>query len=242
VPARGAFKPPPDGIVFLAVPDAVIGDVAARVAASDPAPAVSFVHLSGALTLDVLAPLRGHPVGSFHPLQSFPFPREPEAFRGITIAVDASTPALLRELRRIARDLGARPRKVAAEERVLYHAAAVFASNLLLATFSEGVRQLMRIGWSEADATRALLPLLDGVVANIRRKGVVKSLTGPIRRGDAETVRRHLEALDRPDLYRILGSIALEIAREAGLDPAAAGRVRRALTRDVAATRRRLRR
>jgi len=236
------FKPPPDGIVFLAVPDAVVGNVAARFAASSPPPAVSFVHLSGALTLDVLAPLRDHALGSFHPLQSFPFPRQPEAFRGITIAVDASTPALMRVLRRLARELGARPRKVAAEERVLYHAAAVFASNLVLATFSEGVRQLMRIGWSEQDATRALLPLLDGVVANIRRKGVLKSLTGPIRRGDSETVRRHLEALDRPDLYRILGSIALEIAREAGLDPAAAERVRRALTRDVAATRRRLRR
>jgi len=242
VPARGAFKPPPDGIVFLAVPDAVIGEVAARVAASDPAPAVSFVHLSGALALDVLAPLRGHAVGSFHPLQSFPFPREPDAFRGITIAVDASTPALLRKLQRLARGLGARPRKVAADERVLYHAAAVHASNFVLATFGEGVRQLTRIGWSEQDATKALLPLLDGVVANIRRKGVSRALTGPIRRGDADTVRRHLEALDRPDLYRILGSIALEIAREAGLDPAAAERVRRALTRDVAATRRRGRR
>jgi len=242
VPARGAFQPPPGGIVFLAVPDAVVGDVAARFAATDPAPAVSFVHLSGALTLDVLAPLRGHPLGSFHPLQSFPFPREPDAFRGITIAVDASTPTLLRTLRRLARDLGARPRKVAAEERVLYHAAAVYASNLVLATFSEAVRQLTRIGWSEEDATRALLPLLGGVVANIRRKGVSRSLTGPIRRGDADTVRRHVEALDRPDLYRILGSIALEIAREAGLDPAAANRVRRALTRDVAATRRRRRR
>ena len=242
MPARASFKPPPDGIVFLTVPDAVIGEVAARFSATDPAPAVSFIHLSGALTLDVLAPLRGHSVGSFHPLQSFPFPREPDAFRGIAIAVDASTPALLHKLQRLARELGARPRKVAADERVLYHAAAVYASNFVLAAFSEGVRQLMRIGWSEQDATRALLPLLDGVVANIRRKGVTRALTGPIRRGDADTVRRHLEALDRPDLYRILASIALEIAREAGLDPAAAERVRRALTRDVAATRRRRRR
>ncbi len=242
MPARAALKPPPDGIVFLAVPDPVIGEVAARFAATNPAPAVSFIHLSGALTLDVLAPLRGHAVGSFHPLQSFPFPREPDAFRGIAIAVDASTPPLLRKLHRLARELGARPRKVAADERVLYHAAAVYASNFVLAAFSEGVRQLMRIGWSEQDATRALLPLLDGVVENIRRKGVTRALTGPIRRGDADTVRRHLEALDRPDLYRILASIALEIAREAGLDPAAAERVRRALTRDVAATRRRRRR
>ena len=242
MPARAALKPPPDGIVFLAVPDPVIGEVAARFAATNPAPAVSFIHLSGALTLDVLAPLRGHAVGSFHPLQSFPFPREPDAFRGIAIAVDASTPALLRKLQGLARDLRARPRKVAANDRVLYHAAAVYASNFVLAAFSEGVRQLMRIGWSEQDATRALLPLLDGVVENIRRKGVTRALTGPIRRGDADTVRRHLEALDRPDLYRILASIALEIAREAGLDPAAAERVRRALTRDVAATRRRRRR
>ncbi|HEV2216071.1 MAG TPA: DUF2520 domain-containing protein [Candidatus Dormibacteraeota bacterium] len=236
------FKSPPDGIVFLAVPDTVIEDVATRLAATGPPAEVSFVHLSGAMTLEVLAPLRGHAVGSFHPLQSFPFPREPEAFRGITIAVDASTPTLLRKLRSLARQLGARPRKVAAGERVLYHAAAVYASNFVVASFGEGVRQLERIGWSKEDATRALLPLLDGVVANLRRKGVQKAMTGPIRRGDAETVRRHLEALDRPDAYRILGSIALDIARQAGLDPAAAERVRRALTRDVAATRRRRRR
>jgi predicted short-subunit dehydrogenase-like oxidoreductase (DUF2520 family) len=242
VAARGAFKPPSGGIVFLAVPDAVVGDFAARIAAADPAPEVSFVHLSGALTLDVLAPLRGHAVGSFHPLQSFPFPREPAAFRGITIAVDASTPVLLRKLQRLARDLGARPRRVAAGERVRYHAAAVFASNFVDVVIAEAVRLLESIGWSEPEATRALMPLVDGAVANIRRKGVVRALTGPIRRGDAEVIRRHLEAVDRPDLYRILALIALEIAREAGLDPAAAERVRRALTRKVAATRRRLRR
>ena len=104
-------------------------------------------------------------------------------------------------------------------------------------------RRVEAIGSTAADGRHHLwVPLLDGVVSNIRRKGVQRALTGPIRRGDANTVRRHLEALDRPDLYRILASIALEIAREAGLDPAAAERVRRALTRDVAATRRRLRR
>jgi len=79
-------------------------------------------------------------------------------------------------------------------------------------------------------------------VQNIRRRGVVEALTGPIRRGDAGTVRRHLEAVDNPGLYRMLGAITLEIARKAGLDPAAAERVRRALTPEVAATRRRVRR
>ena len=86
------------------------------------------------------------------------------------------------------------------------------------------------------------MPLVEGAVENMRRKGVVGALTGPIRRGDAETVRRHLEVVADPDLYRMLGTIALEIALAAGLEPAPAERVKRALTRDVAATRRRTRR
>jgi hypothetical protein len=131
----------------------------------------------------------------------------------------------------------------------------------------EGVQLLRRLGWSEEEATRALLPLVDGAVDNIRSRGVVGALTGPIRRGDAETVARHLAALspsgpsqplrrlrrhlpingEEPlqnreeifELYRMLGLVALRIAREAGLDPAAAERTRRALTRNAAATRRR---
>jgi hypothetical protein len=82
--------------------------------------------------------------------------------------------------------------------------------------------------------------LVEGVVANVRSAGVTKALTGPIRRGDVETVRRHMEALGADgDLYRMLGLVAVEIAKEAGLEPAAAERTRRALTRNVAATRRR---
>jgi predicted short-subunit dehydrogenase-like oxidoreductase (DUF2520 family) len=78
----------------------------------------------------------------------------------------------------------------------------------------------------------------------VRLRGPVKALTGPVRRGDTGTVQRHLEALDRLDFgaqYRMLGKIALEIAKEAGLEPAAAGRMQRALTEKSAATRRRRR-
>jgi predicted short-subunit dehydrogenase-like oxidoreductase (DUF2520 family) len=232
---------PRSGILFLAVPDSALPDMASRVAALGPPAGLSVVHVSGAQGLDVLDALKDNAVGSFHPLQSFPFPRDPSAFRSITIAVDATTPALLRALQRLARQLGARPRKVAGDERVKYHAAAVYASNFVDVAVAEAVRELVAIGWTETEATRALMPLVDGAVANIRRKGVVKALTGPIRRGDGETVRRHVEAVERPDLYRMLASIALEIAREAGLEPTAAERVRRALTRDVAATRRRRR-
>jgi predicted short-subunit dehydrogenase-like oxidoreductase (DUF2520 family) len=258
---------PHQGILFLAVPDGAVADMAARIAAMHPPRRLAIVHLSGARGLDELAAVAPNPRGSFHPLQSFPMPRPPSAFRGITIAVDATSPALERRLRALARNLGATPKHVGDGERVLYHAAAVFASNFLDVVVGEGVQLLRRLGWSEEEATRALLPLVDGAVDNIRNRGVVGALTGPIRRGDAETVARHLAALSPSGpsqplrrlrrhlpingeeplengeeayrLYRMLGLVALRIAREAGLDPAAAERTRRALTRNVAATRRR---
>ena len=240
----GFIKPPSLGIVFLAVPDQVVEEVAAKLARSKPSPRLSFVHLSGALGLGVLDALRDHQVGSFHPLQSFSAPRDPSAFQEITVAVDASSPALMRRLRSLARAVGAKPRRVGDEDRVLYHAAAVYASNYVDVVVAESVSLLGELGWSEADATKALLPLVEGALAGIRERGPVKALTGPIRRGDAETVRRHLEALDGLDRgaeYRMLGKIALEIAVEAGLEPAAAGRMHRALTEKAAATRRRRR-
>jgi predicted short-subunit dehydrogenase-like oxidoreductase (DUF2520 family) len=236
--------PPPLGIVFLAVPDQAVGEVGAAIARLKPSPRVSFVHVSGALGLSALDALRDHPVGSFHPLQSFPAPRDPEAFRGITVAVDASTPTLMRRLRALARAIGARPRHVDDSQRALYHAAAVFASNYVDAVLGDAVNVLRAAGWTENEAVSGLLPLTEGTLANVRKRGPVRALTGPIRRGDVETVKRHLEALDRLDRaaeYRMLGLIALEIAVEAGLEPAAAGRMRRALTGKSAATRRRRR-
>jgi predicted short-subunit dehydrogenase-like oxidoreductase (DUF2520 family) len=238
-------------VIFLTVPDDAVAMVAAGLAAqgaSIPATA-SFVHASGALELGALAPLRGrHAVGSFHPLRSFPEPGPPEAFRGIVIGVDASTEPLRRVLNRLARDLGAKPKKVDDAQRAIYHAAAVYASNYVVALLAEAIGLLERSGWTQDEAVRGLVPLAEGALANVRKRGPVAALTGPIRRGDAKTVARHLVALagepggaPRTDLYRMLGDVALEIAQQAGLKPAAAEQTRRALTRKVAATRRRSR-
>ena len=236
-----------ESVVFVAVPDGAVSSYAAGLARQGLPQRASIVHLSGTLGLDALDALRPrHPVGSFHPLQSFPAPRTPEAFRGITVAVDASTLLLRRTLARLARDLGARPRHVDDSQRALYHAAAVFASNYLIAVVYEGTRLLEALGWPRAEAERALIPLVEGAVANLRKRGTAGALAGPIRRGDAASVDRHLRALralrqipKAEAEYRMLGTIALEIAKEAGLEPAAAERIKRALTRKVAATRRR---
>lgn len=244
----------PGAVVFLTVPDGALASVGAKLAAAGEAipRSAAFVHLSGALGLDSLEALRQrHPVGSFHPLQSFPEPRPPTAFRGVVVAIDATTMSLRRRLGALARDLGAKPRRVDDRQRALYHAAAVFASNYLVALLGEAVGLLEQAGWSEREATAALVRLSEGVLLSVSRRGPTEALTGPIRRGDVETVQRHLIALAeidsaagarrvarRVEVYRMLGQIALEIAREAGLEPAAAERVKRALTRKVAATRR----
>ena len=211
--------------------------------------------MSGALELSALEPLRRHHhVGSLHPLQSFPEPRPPDAFQGIVVAVDATTVSMRRRLNSLARDIGAKPRRVDDQHRALYHAAAVFASNYLVALMGEAVGLLERAGWTEKEATAALVRLSEGVLLSVSRRGPTAALTGPIRRGDVDTVKRHLAVLSevdsgsvrrrvvsRADLYRMLGLIALEIAKEAGLEPAGAERISRALTRKVAATRRRRR-
>jgi predicted short-subunit dehydrogenase-like oxidoreductase (DUF2520 family) len=239
-------------MVFLAVPDDALATFARRLAAAGgriPG-TVAFVHLSGAQELNALDPLRArHPVGSFHPLQSFPEPRPPDSLRGVVIGIDASAPALLRRLASLARALGARPKQVSDSQRALYHAAAVFASNYVDVLLATAVKLLHHAGWTEKEAMAGLLPLTEGVLATVGKRGPLRALTGPVRRGDVNTVERHLVALSKlprsrmappvGDQYRMLGSIALEIAVEAGLEPAAAERMQRALTQKAATRRRR---
>ena len=164
-----------------------------------------------------------------------------------------SVSAMLRRLGRLARDLGARPRRVEDSQRAVYHAAAVFASNYVVTLMGTAVGLLGQAGWSEKDAVAGVIPLARGALISTSKRGPTAALTGPVRRGDVETVERHIAALAeldaqagstaarRADVYRMLGQIALEIAREAGLEPDAAERMSRALTRKVAATQRRRR-
>lgn len=224
--------------LFLAVPDPQVRFVAADLAALPLPEGAAVVHLSGALGLDVLQPIRdgGWEAGSFHPLQSFPVVRPPEAFRGSVVAIDATTPELLDELSALAGRLGARPLRVTDDQRTRYHTAAVLASNYLVALTGEAAALLESVGWTREEALAALLPLQRGVLENLGREGLPDALIGPIRRGDHETVTRQLGALRAAGLessfqtYRILGYAALRLAREAGLDEEAAKRIELALT------------
>ena len=221
----------------MAVSDPAVGEVAGRLALLLP-PVTAIVHVSGPLPLSILDSARGggRAIGSFHPFQSFPYERPPQALAGSLIAVDASDEMLAERLARLAIDLGGLPRRVRDEERALYHVAAVLSSNLMIGLVGSAATVLESIGWSRAEAVAALLPLQAGVLSNIRERGLDGSLIGPIRRGDAATVRRHLEALGAAGLeeiariYRILGAATLDLAIATGLDPVKGEQIRMALT------------
>lgn len=171
-----------------------------------------------------------------HPLRPFPRVLPADAFAGIYFAVDATTEPLLARLEELARRLGGIPRRVPDGERILYHAGAVLGANYLVALAGQAVAALEQAGWPPEEALAALLPLMRGALDDLGEQGLPSALTGPIRRGDATTVRRQAAALaetSAPNLarvYRIVGLAALELARRAGLDEEAAARIEEALT------------
>ena len=226
------------GLTFLTTPDDAIGAVCDRLAEAGAFRAASVVaHCSGALPSDVLAGARqgGAHVGSMHPLQSFASAEEAvRLLPGCYCAVEGDAEAV-QVLDAVARDIGCRPFAITPEAKPLYHAAAIVASNYLVALQAAAVRLAAVAGLSEREAMPALLPLIKGTVSNIERVGIPDCLTGPIARGDAETVRRHCDELARhaPDLlplYRLLGRETLRLAvARGGLAPAAVRELQDAL-------------
>jgi len=205
--------------VFLAVPDDAIPGVASFLSQQGPAPPrCPAFHCSGALSTEALEPLhaQGYQVGSFHPLLSIARPVEgAQHFAGAAVALSGEPEALVVG-RRIAQALGARTILIPTNRRVLYHTAGVFASNYLVILLDTARRLLVQAGVGEEDAVAALLPLMRSAMDNLEAFGTVGALTGPVSRGDRETVGLHLRALEprEQELYRALGREALQVAHD----------------------------
>jgi predicted short-subunit dehydrogenase-like oxidoreductase (DUF2520 family) len=220
-------------LVLLAVPDDAIEAAAAELARERAIGAEQVVlHLSGLLDRTALEPLTstGAGLGSFHPLQTVADPATaPELLRGAYAGLEGDERALAAG-ERLAAWLGMRPVRLAPGAKPAYHAGAVIASNYAVALAAVAERLARRSGVSAADARSLYLPLMRGALANLTL-GPAVALTGPIRRGDEATVRQHLAALPAAErrLYRELGLVTLELAREAGLPEPQAAAIERAL-------------
>jgi predicted short-subunit dehydrogenase-like oxidoreductase (DUF2520 family) len=185
-------------VVVLCVPDR---EIAAAAAAIAPGPLVG--HCSGATGL---APLAPHEAFSLHPLMTVPANAAPGVLAGAGCAIDGATPRALEIAERLAAVLGMRATRIAEEDRVAYHAAASIASNFLVTL--EGAAERLA---ATAGVDRELLaPLVRAAVEDWAARGAADALTGPIARGDEETVARQRAAVEEraPDLLRLFDALA----------------------------------
>lgn len=219
-------------IVFITTPDSVIAETCRQIAINGGFTDRSIVlHCSGSLSSRILAPARdsGAAVGSMHPLQSFAskqFPQNP--FSRIIISVEGD-PRAVSVARSISDDLGAVFTEIKTEAKTLYHASAVVASNYLVTLMDLAFKLISEAGVSEKDAFNIFKPLVEGTLSNIEKVGIPSALTGPIERGDSETIINHITEIQakRPELlslYKQLGIHTIGLARVKGTLSASAAR------------------
>jgi predicted short-subunit dehydrogenase-like oxidoreductase (DUF2520 family) len=208
--------------ILIAVPDDAIQDVAARIGG---APAVA-LHTSGARGVDALESLRrrGAACGSVHPLQTIATAEDGvQALYGAAFAVSGDATAIC-WAKQIVTYVHGRVLEIAEGSRPLYHAAAVMASNYLVTMLDAAETLMVAAGAAPADALDALAPLVRASIDNALQCGPAAALTGPVERGDSNTVAAHLEALKNvPEHIRLLYSAAglatMDLAQRRGLSP-----------------------
>jgi predicted short-subunit dehydrogenase-like oxidoreductase (DUF2520 family) len=189
-------------LVILCVPDDAIAAVAASITLSEDR---VIAHVAGSRNLDVLAPHRR--VGSLHPLMALPVGSGADRLIGATYCVAGD--ALVRE---VALSLAGRVITLRDDQRTIYHAAAVVASNHLVTLMGQ-VRTLAEsIGLSLED----FLPLAEQTLSDVARLGPDDALTGPASRGDMATIDAHLAAIPESErsTYVALANAAFELSEQ----------------------------
>lgn len=193
------------------------------------------VHTSGGAEPKLIPTLAevGLSGGTFHPLVPFANPdRAPELMRRAWIGIDGDDQARATS-RRLAGHVGARTLEIPAGAKSVYHAAAVMSSNFPIVLAAVAGEMLASLGIPERSAQQAVHSLMEGAVSNLSDAPPEQALTGPVMRGDSETIVRHLNAI-RGDagaraVYKRMSLAALEIAARGGTDPEKVEEIRKIL-------------
>lgn len=190
-------------VIFITTSDSALREIDGQAAVLTEAKAISadrcWIHVSGALPSDCLAGLKaaGCPVGSMHPLQSFGDPKESATKLDRTLFSVEGTERAVETIRCILRETGGNFSRISTQQKPLYHAGACVVSNYLVTLLDCGMKFFEAAGLERDTIYDAISPLLESTLANVREKGTVEALTGPIVRGDCNTLRVHLQALKR---------------------------------------------
>lgn len=211
-------------IILVTVQDAQLESALRSLAAAPITTEAIVLHASGSSDPEALEELRrdGHAAGTFHPLVSLSDPvRAREVLRQAWIGIDGDADAMT-AARALASRLGARVLVIPPGEKGRYHAAAVFAANYPTVLAALAIRLLREAGIAENEGWSALRGLMRATVDNLQQGDPSQVLTGPIVRGDADTIMRHLGALASDplarDAYIALSRAALSLAEKGGTD------------------------
>jgi len=216
--ADGTALPAEVRLVMLCVPDDAIPDVAEALAAvAHPWERTVVGHTAGARPATVLDPLarKGAATLSFHPLQTFTAATAPAAFEDIVVGIEGA-PAAVAAGKALARTLGARPVELTAQGKALYHCAAALAANGLVALMGVVEEVLAAAdGPDDASAATLMAPLVEQTWTNLTTGSPEGALTGPVARGDADTIEAHLQALrdEAPHLLPLYAALSTEMTR-----------------------------
>ncbi|MBI2677786.1 MAG: DUF2520 domain-containing protein [Candidatus Koribacter versatilis] len=193
-------------VIWLCVSDSAIAQVARRLAKSDDWRGKVALHSSGALGSDELRALkaRGASVASVHPMMTFVGTARVK-LRGLTFAVEGDARAV-GAARGIVAGLGGEAFAIRKQNKPLYHALGSFSSPLLVMLLSEAEQVGRAAGLSAAQTRKVMRAILQRTLFNYLRDGAAAAFSGPMRRGDLVTVKRHLK-----DLRKVPG--ALEVYR-----------------------------
>jgi len=200
-------------VVWICVPDDAIASVAAQIASERDWRGKIAVHSSGAVSSDALEPLRrkGAEVASAHPLMTFVSSSQAK-LRGVPFALEGSAKALA-AVESMISDFGAQAFRIARTEKAAYHAFGFFSSPAIVALMAAAI-EVGKLAGLDGKRARALMePIVRQTIDNCFRTSPQQAFSGPVRRGDIDTLRKHLDVLRRqPDsleVYRALVTIAL---------------------------------
>jgi len=201
-------------VAWLCVPDSAIEPAARSLATQCDWRGRIALHSSGALSSDELDSLRkrGASVASVHPFMTFVRGSQPTLAR-VPFAIEGDSSAV-RLARGIVRELGGQSYSIRKEDKAAYHAWGTFASPLLTALLATSEQVAAVAGVKRKATMRRMMPILLQTLANYAAFGAPGSFSGPIVRGDAETVARHLRVVDAVpaarEVYLGLAHAALE--------------------------------
>lgn len=214
----GISELPAANVTWIATTDDRLNDVADQLACCKQLQPQSLVlHSSGVLSARVLnaTKIQGCHIASLHPMQSYAqFHTQTDFINSVYCALegdDSATAAIQSWLA----PLQLRWLNINSDKKAAYHAAGVFASNYLISTAHAACQQLCDAGIESKQAIAVIVQLMQGTLNNIKQNQCLKSsLTGPLQRGDLDTLEQHLEALpndEQRQLYAALGRNIIEL-------------------------------